>query len=154
MHDKAFFQQLLKACCCRSAAKSCLTFYDPLDCSPPGSPVHGTGQARILEWGAISFSRCCINSSDDKTSFQATLVESSSPLWKAHRPSGRKPACMSPKSVGWRATCLSQQRVPVSAHVLLPTVGSSSQENGIKRRADRVLGLETPELGRDQLPSM
>lgn len=40
---------------------------------------------------------------------------------------------------------------PCERHVLLPTVGSSSQENGIKRRADRV-GLETPELGRDQLP--
>ena len=29
---------------------------DPVDCSPPGSPVHGTLQARILEWAAISFS--------------------------------------------------------------------------------------------------
>ena len=30
---------------------------DPMDCSPPGSSVHGILQARILEWGAISFSR-------------------------------------------------------------------------------------------------
>ena len=30
---------------------------DPLDCSPPGSSVHGTSQARILEWITISFSR-------------------------------------------------------------------------------------------------
>ena len=30
---------------------------DPMDCSPPGSSVHGTSQARILEWVAISFSR-------------------------------------------------------------------------------------------------
>ena len=29
---------------------------DPLDCSPPGSSVHGTFQARVLEWGAIAFS--------------------------------------------------------------------------------------------------
>ena len=35
----------------------CLTFCDPLDCSPPGSSVHGILQARILEWVAISFSR-------------------------------------------------------------------------------------------------
>ena len=38
-------------------AKSCLTFCDPMDCSPPGSSVHGISQVRILEWVAISFSR-------------------------------------------------------------------------------------------------
>ena len=37
---------------------SCLTLYDPMDCSPPGSSsVHGIFQARILEWVAIFFSR-------------------------------------------------------------------------------------------------
>ena len=34
-----------------------LTLCDPMDCSPPGSSVHGILQARILEWVAISFSR-------------------------------------------------------------------------------------------------
>ena len=38
-------------------AQSCPTLCDPVDCSPPGSPVHGILQARILEWVAISFSR-------------------------------------------------------------------------------------------------
>ena len=38
-------------------AQSCLTFWNPMDCSPPGSPVHEILQARILEWVAISFSR-------------------------------------------------------------------------------------------------
>ena len=38
-------------------AKLCLTFYDPMDCSLPGSSVSGILQARILEWVAISFSR-------------------------------------------------------------------------------------------------
>ena len=33
----------------------CPTLCDPLDCSPPGSSVHGIFQARILEWVAISF---------------------------------------------------------------------------------------------------
>ena len=37
--------------------QSCPTLCDPMDCSPPGSSVHGTFQARILEWVAISFSR-------------------------------------------------------------------------------------------------
>ena len=38
-------------------AQSCLTLWDPMDCSPPGSSVHGIPQARILEWVAISLSR-------------------------------------------------------------------------------------------------
>ena len=38
-------------------AQSFLTLCDPRDCSRPGSSVHGTFQARILEWVAISFSR-------------------------------------------------------------------------------------------------
>ena len=37
-------------------AQSCLTLSDPMDCSPPGSYVHGIFQARVLEWGAIAFS--------------------------------------------------------------------------------------------------
>ena len=38
-------------------AQSCLTLCDPMDCSLPGSSLHGILQARILEWAAISFSR-------------------------------------------------------------------------------------------------
>ena len=38
-------------------AQSCPTLCDPMDCSPPGSSVHGISQARILEWVAISYSR-------------------------------------------------------------------------------------------------
>ena len=37
-------------------AQSCLIPSDPMDCSPPGSSVHGIFQARVLEWGAIAFS--------------------------------------------------------------------------------------------------
>ena len=37
-------------------AQSCLTLHDPMDCSLPGSSVHGIFQARVLEWGAIAFS--------------------------------------------------------------------------------------------------
>ena len=35
---------------------SCPTLSDPMDCSLPGSSVHGIFQARVLEWGAIAFS--------------------------------------------------------------------------------------------------
>ena len=38
-------------------AQSCLTLCDPMDCSPPGSSIHGISKARVLEWVAISFSR-------------------------------------------------------------------------------------------------
>ena len=38
-------------------AQSCPTLSDPVDCSPPGSSVHGIFQARVLEWGATAFSK-------------------------------------------------------------------------------------------------
>jgi len=37
--------------------QSCLTLSDPVDCSLPGSSVHGIFQARVLEWVAIAFSK-------------------------------------------------------------------------------------------------
>ena len=37
--------------------QSCLILRDPVDCSLPGFSIHGILQARILEWGAIAFSR-------------------------------------------------------------------------------------------------
>ena len=37
--------------------QSCQTLCDPMDCSLPGSSVHGISQARILEWIVISFFR-------------------------------------------------------------------------------------------------
>ena len=46
----------MNTCCCL-VAESCTTLWDPVDCSPPGSYVHGVSQARILEWVTISFSR-------------------------------------------------------------------------------------------------
>ena len=39
-----------------ASLQSCLTLCDPIDSSPPGSPVPGILQARTLEWGAICFS--------------------------------------------------------------------------------------------------
>ena len=37
-------------------AQLCLTLSNPMDCSLPGSSIHGIFQARVLEWGAIAFS--------------------------------------------------------------------------------------------------
>ena len=54
-----YISVFLSAYAAAAAAKSlqlCLTLCDPIDASPPVSPVHGIIQARTLEWVAISFS--------------------------------------------------------------------------------------------------
>ena len=49
-------------------AQSCPILSNPMDCSPPGSSVHGIFQARVLEWGAIAFS-------DHFSRFQICVLE-------------------------------------------------------------------------------
>jgi len=51
-----FLLQCMKVKSEREVAQSFLTLSDPMDCSPPGSSVHGIFQARVLEWDAIAFS--------------------------------------------------------------------------------------------------
>ena len=51
-----FLLQCMKVKSESEVAQSCLTPSDPMDCSPPGSSIHGIFQARVLEWGAIAFS--------------------------------------------------------------------------------------------------
>ena len=51
-----FLLQCMKVKSESEVTQSCLTFSDPMDCSPPGSSVHGIFQARVLEWRAIAFS--------------------------------------------------------------------------------------------------
>ena len=52
-----FLLQCLKVKREREVAQSCLTLCNPMDCSLPGSSVHGIFQTRVLEWGAIAFSK-------------------------------------------------------------------------------------------------
>ena len=40
-----------------SVTQSCMTLFDPMNCSPQGSSIHDISQARIMDWVAISFSR-------------------------------------------------------------------------------------------------
>ena len=40
----------------KSESEVAQTLSNPMDCSPPGSSIHGILQARVLEWGAIAFS--------------------------------------------------------------------------------------------------
>ena len=106
-------------------AQSCLTLCDPMDCSPPGSSVHGISQARILEWVAISFSRgssrprdriwdFCIAGrfsttwasrevkGEDKTRARSPTSMSQTVTWNF--PSGTDSAqclCTEPRKAGW-----------------------------------------------------
>jgi len=52
-----FFLQCRKVKSESEVAQSCLTLSDPMNCSLPGSSIHGIFQARVLEWGAIAFSK-------------------------------------------------------------------------------------------------
>ena len=51
-----FLLQCMKVKSESEVAQSCPTLSDPMNCSPPGSSIHGIFQARVLEWGAIAFS--------------------------------------------------------------------------------------------------
>ena len=51
-----FLLQCMKVKSESEATQLCLTLSYPMDCSLPGSSIHGIFQARVLEWGAIAFS--------------------------------------------------------------------------------------------------
>ena len=51
-----FLLQCMKVKSESEVTESCPTLSDPMDCSLPGSSVHGIFQARVLEWGAVAFS--------------------------------------------------------------------------------------------------
>ena len=57
-----FLLQCMKVKSESEVTQSCLTVSNPMDCSLPGSSVHGIFQARVLEWGAIAFSNTCLKS--------------------------------------------------------------------------------------------
>ena len=54
-------------------AQSCPTLCDHMDCSLPGSSVHGIFQARVLEWGAISFYNACMHAKSLQSCLTANL---------------------------------------------------------------------------------
>ena len=57
-----FLLQCIKVKSESEVAQLCPTLSDPTDCGPPGSSIHGIFQARLLEWGAIAFSRKTVRS--------------------------------------------------------------------------------------------
>ena len=73
------FSYLSDAAAAAKSLQSCPTLSDPMDCSLPGSSVHGVFQARVLEWGAIAFS----NLSDE--------AHSNTQTWNAEETGSFKP---------------------------------------------------------------
>ena len=55
-----FLLQYIKVKSESEVTQSCPTLSDPMDCSLPGSFVHGIFQARVLEWVAIAFSKAVL----------------------------------------------------------------------------------------------
>ena len=78
--DCHFLLQCMKVKRESKVAQSCLTLSDLIDCSLPGSSVHGFFQARVLEWGAIAFSMCVLedvfSNAQDKEFFPSLSLRS------------------------------------------------------------------------------
>ena len=66
-------------------AQSCLTRRDSMDCSLPGSSIHGIFQARVLEWGAIAFSAVKVRHPKNKKEMTALYL-----TWVNHNASWGK----------------------------------------------------------------
>ena len=62
-------------------AQSCPTLSHPMDCSSPGSSAHGIFQARVLEWGAIAFSKTELQE-DAKTKRAGDEIRQGSPVFE------------------------------------------------------------------------
>ena len=63
-----FLLQCIKVKSDSEVVQSCPTLSDPMDCSLPGSSVHGILQARVLEWGAVAFSALTLGSINSENS--------------------------------------------------------------------------------------
>ena len=76
-----FLLQCMKVTRESEVAQSCPTLSITMDCSLPGSSVHGIFQARVLEWGAIAFSTMEYYSAIKRNAFESVLIR-----WKNLEP--------------------------------------------------------------------
>ena len=75
-----FLLQCMKVKSESEVAQSCPTLSDPMDCSLPGSSIHGIFQARVLAWGAIAFSFIIINGCQNISVHQPKIIAKKKPL--------------------------------------------------------------------------
>ena len=73
-----FLLQCMKVKSESEVAQLCLTLSDPMDCSLPGSSIHGIFQARVLEWGAIAFS----DVEEQKCLYTTIVQKLVQPVWR------------------------------------------------------------------------
>ena len=91
--------------------QSCPTLCDPVDCSPPGSSVHGMLQARTLEWAAMPFcicrsvaaSQCCVSSCRAAECTGHTHMYTPS-LWTPSHSGHHRAVRRGPRSLQWALT--------------------------------------------------
>ena len=99
-----FLLQCMKVKSESEVAQSCSTLSDTMDCSLPGSSVHGIFQARVLEWVATAFSVCHIAAAAAK-SLQSCLT-----LWDpidGSPPSSPVPGILQARTLEWVALSFS-----------------------------------------------
>ena len=80
-----FLLQCMKVKSESEVAQSCPTLSDPMDCSLPGSSIHGILQARVLEWGAIQIH----TNTKFYTEFMKQLLLPHTSIWRKVVPAGR-----------------------------------------------------------------
>ena len=140
--DFFFFRRIVcsRVTAAAKSLQSCLTLCDPIDSSPPGSPVPGILQARTLEWVAISFSSAW----KWKVKVKSLVVSDSS------RPHGLKPTrLLHPwdfpgKSIGVGCHCLLQESL---THVQIfdwPSLGCVFRESNCLALSLSTLGMGWP----------
>ena len=87
-----FLLQCMKVKSESEVAQLCLTFSNPMDCSLLGSSTHGIFQARVLEWGAIAFSKYYFKNTSKQNRPQIWLsgsVATAISLYRVHKESVR-----------------------------------------------------------------
>ena len=112
-------------------AQLCMILFDPMDCSLPGSSIHGIFQARVLEWVAISFSR---GSSQARDWTQVSHIEGRRfTLWPTRKAPGEALTTMSHSYIFLKHQPLTFQQTCDKFSALLPA--TSSWEITSKERA-------------------
>ena len=89
---------------CANSLQSCPTLSDTMDCSPPGSSVHGIPRARVLEWVAVSFSRGSSQPRDWSQVSSVSCIDRQVPTTST--------TCAMGTCKGWEEWALGSQRKP------------------------------------------